>query len=324
MADPIHVISLGGGVQSSTDGLMAAHGEITPMPVGAIFADTQKEPPAVYAWLDTLTEHLSAAFPVYRVTRGNLQDEILKRRFNRKTGQPYYSTYIPAFVTSPTGKRGVLMRKCTYDFKLRPIIIKQRLLIAEHLGGTALRDWRRKHKDALRAMREAKKAGGAKPYWAWSECQSDPLVVAWIGISLDEASRMKPSTEPWAVNRFPLIEKRMTRTDCTRWLTEHAYPVPPKSACVWCPFHSDEMWLDMKTNRPEEFAEAVQFEKDFQAICRGGGATQTPYLHDSLKPLDEVIDMIAKKPILHWRDPKAQQLLFSDKFENECEGMCGV
>ena len=40
---PIHIISLGAGVQSSTMALMAACGEITPMPQCAIFADTQAE-----------------------------------------------------------------------------------------------------------------------------------------------------------------------------------------------------------------------------------------------------------------------------------------
>lgn len=48
------VISLGAGVQSTTMALMAAHGEIGPMPDCAIFADTQDEPPEVYdhlAWL---------------------------------------------------------------------------------------------------------------------------------------------------------------------------------------------------------------------------------------------------------------------------------
>lgn len=38
------VLSLGAGVQSSTMALMAAKGEITPMPDCAIFADTQSEP----------------------------------------------------------------------------------------------------------------------------------------------------------------------------------------------------------------------------------------------------------------------------------------
>ena len=50
----MHIISLGAGVQSTTMALMAAHGEIEPMPDCAIFADTGDEPQAVYdhlAWL---------------------------------------------------------------------------------------------------------------------------------------------------------------------------------------------------------------------------------------------------------------------------------
>ena len=39
-----HIISLGAGVQSSTMALMAAKGEIKPMPDAAILVDTQWEP----------------------------------------------------------------------------------------------------------------------------------------------------------------------------------------------------------------------------------------------------------------------------------------
>ena len=49
---PVHIISLGAGVQSSTMALMAARGLILPRPIGAIFADTQDEPASVYRWLD--------------------------------------------------------------------------------------------------------------------------------------------------------------------------------------------------------------------------------------------------------------------------------
>jgi 3'-phosphoadenosine 5'-phosphosulfate sulfotransferase (PAPS reductase)/FAD synthetase len=63
------IISLGAGVQSSTMALMAKHGEITPMPEFAIFADTQSEPSSVYRWLDWLGQQLP--FPIIRVTKGN-------------------------------------------------------------------------------------------------------------------------------------------------------------------------------------------------------------------------------------------------------------
>ncbi|MEO3434477.1 hypothetical protein [Inquilinus sp. CAU 1745] len=42
----LRVLSLGAGVQSTTLALMAAHGEIEPMPDCGIFADTGWEPQA--------------------------------------------------------------------------------------------------------------------------------------------------------------------------------------------------------------------------------------------------------------------------------------
>ena len=68
------VISLGAGVQSSVMALMAAHGEITPMPDCAIFADTQAEPTRVYEWLSWLETQLP--FPVHKVTKGSLRESI--------------------------------------------------------------------------------------------------------------------------------------------------------------------------------------------------------------------------------------------------------
>ena len=80
---------------------------------------------------------------------------------------------------------------------------------------------------------------------------SVPVVEQWIGISFDEVIRMKPSFEDWQVNRWPLIERGMTRQDCLRWLERHGYPLPPKSSCIGCPFHSDEMWRQIRDHDPK-------------------------------------------------------------------------
>lgn len=314
MSEPVQLISLGAGVQSSTMALMAAKGEITPMPQAAIFADTQAEPKAVYDWLERLIPMLP--YPVYKVSKGNLETEILKRRVNQKTGNPYYSTYIPAFVTSPNG-RGILRRKCTHDFKILQLIRKQ----AELVGKDNLRAWRKAHKAALDALKEWKAAKATakrnkttppiRPEWAWQECQNDALAIVWIGISLDEASRIKDSTVPWARSRWPLTEQRITRKKCLNWLELHGYPEAPKSACRWCPYHNDEQWRLQKENTPDEFAKSVAFEKALQKICADGGAREVPYLHDSLVPLDKV----------NFDRPSHEQ---GSLFNNECEGMCGV
>jgi hypothetical protein len=115
----MQIISLGAGVQSSTMALMAARGEIGPMPDAAIFADTQAEPSSVMDWLDWLETKLP--FPVYRVTAGSLENDELRIRRSGKTGKLYLDGSIPAFVLKPDGKKGLLGRKCTADYKIIPL-----------------------------------------------------------------------------------------------------------------------------------------------------------------------------------------------------------
>ena len=58
--------------------LMAAHGEITPMPDACIFSDTGAEPDSVYRYLDWLETVLP--FPVHRVSYGDLTEDSLRPR----------------------------------------------------------------------------------------------------------------------------------------------------------------------------------------------------------------------------------------------------
>jgi hypothetical protein len=273
-AEVKHIISLGAGVQSSTMALMAAHGEITPMPDAAIFADTQSEPASVYRHLDWLESKLP--FPVYRVTAGSLRGEILAatRGEQRMDARP------PFFVENG----GMLNRQCTQDYKILPIQRKVRELI------------------------------GLKPK---QRGPKEVMVEQWIGISTDEASRMKPSRLPYVRHRWPLIEAGMTRGHCLAWMERNGYPKPPKSACTFCPYHDNSLWRDMKMNDPESFADAVLVDRAIRngVKDRTNGRPVSPsrwYLHRSCVPLEEVDFSNA--------EDMGQGSLFAD----ECEGMCGV
>lgn len=112
----IRIISLGAGVQSTTMALMAAHGEIGPMPDCAIFADTGDEPPAVYEHLRWLMSPNVLPFPIHVTTAGNLS-EALRAGDN--------AARIPAFI----GGGGLKQRQCTRNFKIRPIRRKTRELL---------------------------------------------------------------------------------------------------------------------------------------------------------------------------------------------------
>lgn len=277
-----NVLNLGAGVQSSALALMAAKGEIGPMPDFAVFADTQAEPASVYAWLDWLEKQLP--FPVIRVTKGSLTDEILKVRVKEKSiysdkPMTYLRMNIPVYGLTPSGEvKPALGRACTADFKVAPII------------------------------KEIRKRCGIK------HGQKETTVTQWLGISYDEMQRMKLPSNPWTQHRWPLIEKRMTRTHCKDWMARNGYPEPPRSACFYCPFHDDEEWRRLKTEDPVHFAKAVEFDKTYRRLQNEnhGGLRIEVYLHKSCKPLDEV----------DFTDKDAGQLGFD--FKSECEGMCGL
>lgn len=227
----VHVISLGAGVQSSVMSLMAAKGELLPMPEHLIFADTQWEPPNVYEHLKWLTEELlcltDGFMKVHQVTAGNIREDAI--RGTNTTGQKFSA--MPTFV----GDGGMGRRQCTSEYKIRPVNTKMRRLVGVE-----------KHKKFPKGM----------------------VIVKWMGISVDEPHRMKDAMETWVENYYPLVNKvGYSRSDCLQWFSL-VYPGRElaRSACIGCPYHDDGEWRDMKKGDPESFKDAVEFDNDIRCM----------------------------------------------------------
>lgn len=181
----------------------------------------------------------------------------------------------PLFIRTKKG-RGMLGRQCTRNFKLHPI--------------------RRKTREILGVGIRAYIPPGA--------------VVSWVGISADEVIRAKPSGLRYITNRHPLLELKMSRSDCLAWLASWGYPEPPKSSCGYCPYKSDAQWLFMKENEPADWEKAVEFDREVrrESLVKLYGAEG--FVHSSLVPLGEA----QLKP----KDDKP------NLFINDCEGLCGA
>lgn len=269
MSEPIHIISLGAGVQSSTMALMAAQGEIAPMPSFAVFSDTGDEPQTVYTWLNQLKQQLPFSVKIAHKRFGSWVP-LEQRRLSAHIVENDFSQ-IPAFTQSPNGRPLLGKRQCTRHWKIDPL--------------------HQKIREVLNVRGKRMKLGS---------------VVLWIGISTDEAARMKPSRNPWITHRFPLIEKKLSRADCTAWLKSKGVESPVKSACVYCPFKDRAAWLAAKNGPDWETVRVVD------AIL----ASRGEFLTADLLRID---DVDFSKPVLIQRDPRQEML-----WNNECEGMCGV
>ena len=278
------VLSLGAGTQSTVLALLLSQADSSlaeagyPKPDIAVFADTGWEPDYVYRHLDWLEGQLT--FPLIRVSAGSLKKNLKKGR----TVSGHCFVDVPLFTVGGDGKKGILRRQCTNHYKIDPI------------------------------YREVRKLAGGKPRRPFPK---DVRVEMWLGISKDEASRMKPSRESWIQHCWPLVDIGMSRKDCIEWFSSRFTGRKlPRSACVICPYRSDDHWLELKRQEPESYEEAVQFDRWLRAsttnpvrrLLKG-----RPYLHASRRPLDTAIEQREK-----------QGVNGLDGFDNECEGLCGV
>jgi 3'-phosphoadenosine 5'-phosphosulfate sulfotransferase (PAPS reductase)/FAD synthetase len=224
---------------------MACKG-LLPKPDAAIFADTGWETNATYQHLEWLKVEAGRHGISVEVVRNN--KESIQACYNWR-GQKCIS--MPIFtVNTCSGKKGMLRRQCTSDYKIVPI------------------------------KKQIRKMLGLKPrQWAPKDC-----VEQWIGISTDEAQRAwTANRERMSVFRFPLLHwNPMSRMDCQKWLYNNYNIIVPKSSCIGCPFHSQSEWQNLTD---EELKEACSFD---EYIRQKGGSYGELFLHRSCMPLSEV------------------------------------
>ena len=280
-----HILNLGAGVQSTTLYLMAMRREVPPIGV-AIFADTGEEPGAVYRHLDWL-ESLGGP-PIIRRTVGRLGEHLVHGR-NSSGGR---FAAIPCFSKHDGSEVGLTRRQCSKEYKTDVI-------------ERAIR------RDVLQLKPRQRLPKGVR-------------VFQYFGISWDERSRAsriyerfhicEPRQSPYEP-RFPLIDRQWTRANCIDYLVGKVPYETPRSACVFCPFHTDAEWQRLKDCDPEGWARALEID----AALRLPGSVvnrdmeQTMYLHRSCLPLVQI----------EFR-PKVNSKELQLGFGVECEGVCGV
>jgi hypothetical protein len=283
----LNVLNLGAGVQSTTLYLMSLRQDepdYVPRFDAAIFADTQDEPRAVYEHLDWLRS--LGGPPILVRTRGKLSEGLIHgfKGWGRKFAQ------IPAFAMRPGAVReGQMRRQCTAIYKVEVV---ERAIRRDVLG-----------------LAHGRHVPG------------DVRVVQYLGLSFDEPGRIirvraRFQAVSWSEPRFPLFDLELTRRGCLAYLGLAAPGrTVPRSACVFCPYRTNDEWRRMRDEDPESFADACRLD---DALRAGASCTQGLdshlFIHRSCRPL-------CVAPI---DTPESRGEQYTFGFAQECEGMCGV
>lgn len=278
----LRTISYGGGVQSTAMCVLASQGrldEIMGGPVdAAVFAnvgDDSEHP-------DTLDYVRNVMMPWAELSGLNIveiqrekkgaPESLMGRMLNNERSVP-----IP--VKMSNGAPGT--RSCTVDFKIKTIhkwIKSQGVSVKAQSGSRnhrskisqdlvdKIRSRYSSEKISVRQLSKEYNIGKTQindiinnKYWTDDK---DTFAVVAIGISTDEIQRIRrKQEEPHEIVVYPLIELGLDRDDCKQIIADAGLPVPPKSACFFCPFHGKDYWREMKSDRPDLWEQTVSLEK---------------------------------------------------------------
>ena len=206
------ILSWGVGLQSTTLLEMSLSGDLPKLDV-AIFSDTGFEYKESYSIFEFYASRArKAGIEVVKIGGQNIFEDT------------YRKVSLPLFVN---GSGRQIRRKCTRDYKIRPI--------------------HRKIRELLGVKQRGRLPSG--------------LVTLWLGITVDEIERAKDSRVGYIVHQFPLLDLRYRRGDCANYLRAKGLPIPRKSSCVFCPYQPSREWGALKREQPEQYQKIVQLEQ---------------------------------------------------------------
>ncbi len=132
-----NIISYGGGTQSTALILMALRGEFgLNRPDFGVYADVGAEPYFINDYVKYFIDYVKKEYNFdiyYTKHKEGLESAVLKKPKKSRNGKFYTSSVPPFFTLSNTGKKGMLMRQCTPDYKIKPLskLINSKLKRAE-------------------------------------------------------------------------------------------------------------------------------------------------------------------------------------------------
>jgi hypothetical protein len=94
----------------------------------------------------------------------------------------------------------------------------------------------------------------------------EQIVEVWIGFEAGEEARAEKDPNAGKPNglrknRFPLMEWGLCRCRCEALVRAAGYPVPRKSACVFCPYGTKGDWQTLARELPTEFEATAELER---------------------------------------------------------------
>ena len=241
----------GGGVNTAACLVLMARLGLTPRAI--VMADPGSERSGTKHWRDVI-------LPPWLASRGFPQVEVV----SRLTEGPFNSRVRAELET--------LRDECSRSGTIPSVAYGKKKCSAKHKGDPQ-RWWAARQPWTNEEWRAGRKLVKVVGYDLDEQRRADKAAIA---IAPPPAGAINPLTgKPprdygkWERERFtfwyPLIEAKLGREECEELIESEGLPLPPKSACTFCPNNTLEEWRELRETEPEAFADAVTMSRRAEA-----------------------------------------------------------
>lgn len=226
------ILSCGAGMQSIALALMSCENkkygikyQQVPVYDAVIFCDLGHEPPWVYKQVEFIKKACEdVQIPFYILDTHLYQDYMDNFGKKRVVSIPFWSI-------DENGKKGRMRRNCTLDYKINIIAKFVRINLIGYRKGQRI-----------------------KP----EDIKAHEMH---LGFSFEESNRCKENPHKMFVNRFPLMDMKLTRADNYKYILEQWGLDTKASACNICPFHTNYFFGYIKNNHKRDYQDILKFDE---------------------------------------------------------------
>jgi len=148
-------------------------------------------------------------------------------------------------------------------------------------------------------------------------------IINYIGFSVDEVRRLKPSMDSYMENQFPLVWLGMSKTDCINYVEKELGFVPRSSVCNMCYANDVDRVYDIYINDRKSYDRLLDLDDALANKSEKQGLDNDVFMFkfqadNNIRLKD--IDM--EDYYQAWMEKKKTRTLFDDEQEFACMGGC--